>query len=74
MRVETFDLERTTKLTRHLQIPRLIEAKKMIEGEFEREKYNRIAKAVTDAGGKVYNGATLQKKIKELVKSGVCDS
>ncbi|KAI5301908.1 hypothetical protein KEM56_001234 [Ascosphaera pollenicola] len=38
-----------------------------------RGKYARIAKAIADAGGKGYEAAVVQKKIKELVKNGAFD-
>lgn len=46
----------------------MLEIGKLVEAEFEREKYSRMAKALVEAGGGAYDAGAVQKKYKELLK------
>ncbi|KAI5294144.1 hypothetical protein KEM52_004616 [Ascosphaera acerosa] len=51
-------------------IKRLLDAAKVVEAEWEKEKWARMAKALVEAGGATHDAAAVQKKYKELVKQG----
>ncbi|KAI5307260.1 hypothetical protein KEM56_001554 [Ascosphaera pollenicola] len=64
-------MKRNFAVINEADVPNLIEAKKAVDMQFERERWNKVAVELERRGGGKYDGAVLHKRFKQLEKDAL---